>query len=415
MRAPVLLFLLIVALAGCRDSVVEFEPNLLVQRRLAEQADIDLEPGLAGVQDHLESLFGTPNAPNWPSSRLQVGNSSVVNAEQLRLGGGAVGREDDKVEKGVYRKHCAACHGVTGNGLGPTAQMLNPYPRDYTRGTFKYKSTPIGARPTSADLHKTLMAGIPGTGMPSFATLTQSEYFKDDINTMVNYVRYLAIRGEVERRLLELLAFEIDIEGGEGISDDQVDGILNEIVSKWASAPQSMIAIDTSAETYFADAADATVEMPTTYWESVERGRELFHGTLTACSTCHGSNGGGLDELASQTTLDYDEWTKDWTVRAGIDPEDKSEVKPLRSLGGLPPRKIIPRNLQKGVFHGGGTPEDLYLRIVGGIEGSPMPAVAMQPNVAVGLTTSQVWDLVNFVLSLSRGDQPSGQEVARAE
>src|ERR671935_235750 len=40
----------------------------------------------------------------------------------------------------VYRVHCLQCHGVTGDGRGPTAAWVNPHPRDYRQGIFKFQS-----------------------------------------------------------------------------------------------------------------------------------------------------------------------------------------------------------------------------------------------------------------------------------
>jgi mono/diheme cytochrome c family protein len=71
--------------------------------------------------------------------------------------------------RGLYREHCAHCHGITGDGAGPTAGFLNPYPRDYRKGWFKFKSTPLDVRPTHDDLKKIVLDGIPGTAMPSFS------------------------------------------------------------------------------------------------------------------------------------------------------------------------------------------------------------------------------------------------------
>src|SRR4030095_4002279 len=99
--------------------------------------------------------------------------------------------------RGLYRKHCAHCHGITGDGAGPTAAFLNPYPRDYRLGKFNFKSTPIGQKPTHEDLKKIVLDGIPGTAMPSFKLLPDLE-----VEALVNYVRYLSIRGETERDLL---------------------------------------------------------------------------------------------------------------------------------------------------------------------------------------------------------------------
>src|SRR5205807_5778428 len=99
--------------------------------------------------------------------------------------------------RGLYREHCAHCHGITGDGVGPTAAFLNPYPRDYRKGQFKFKSTPAGFKPTHADLKKIVLDGVPGTAMPSFKLLPDLE-----VEALVEYVRYLSIRGEIERRLL---------------------------------------------------------------------------------------------------------------------------------------------------------------------------------------------------------------------
>ena len=97
---------------------------------------------------------------------------------------------------GLYREHCAHCHGITGDGVGPTATFLNPYPRDYRKGQFKFKSTPVGQKPTHADLKKIVFDGVPGTAMPSFKLLPDLE-----VEALVDYVKYLAIRGEVEARV----------------------------------------------------------------------------------------------------------------------------------------------------------------------------------------------------------------------
>jgi hypothetical protein len=94
----------------------------------------------------------------------------------------------------------------------------------------------------------------------------------------------------------------------------------------------------------------------------------------------------------------YDDWTRDWTQ--GFDPRNLDQLRPLLAAGALKPRHILPRNLQLGVFRGGGKPADLYTRIVNGIEGTPMPAAPMKPANPQGLTSADVWDIVNFLLNL---------------
>jgi len=78
----------------------------------------------------------------------------------------------------VYNHACSWCHGQDGRGDGPAAFSINKYrsprPRDFTRGRFKFRSTPSGQLPTDEDLLRTLERGIPGY-MPSFQGLTAKE------------------------------------------------------------------------------------------------------------------------------------------------------------------------------------------------------------------------------------------------
>ncbi len=67
----------------------------------------------------------------------------------------------------VYAKRCAQCHGVEGDGAGPAAEFLYPKPRDFTLGSFKYKTTSADNEfPYDDDLRKIILQGLPGTSMP---------------------------------------------------------------------------------------------------------------------------------------------------------------------------------------------------------------------------------------------------------
>jgi mono/diheme cytochrome c family protein len=98
---------------------------------------------------------------------------------------------------------------------------------------------------------------------------------------------------------------------------------------------------------------------------TVEAGRQLF--TDAGCVSCHGplGRGDGTQEM------------KD------------TEGRPIR-----------PRDFTAGVFRGGGERVDLYHRIVGGMDGSPMPAYG---DV---LDPAQRWALVDYVLSLRAPSPP---------
>jgi len=75
----------------------------------------------------------------------------------------------------LYERECAFCHGRAGRGDGPAASHLRIAPADFSAGNFKLRSTPSGAMPTDDDLFGTITRGIPGSGMPSFATLNEEE------------------------------------------------------------------------------------------------------------------------------------------------------------------------------------------------------------------------------------------------
>jgi cytochrome c oxidase cbb3-type subunit 2 len=92
----------------------------------------------------------------------ELGRSDGLTPQQLR------GRD-------LYYRHCVGCHGDKGDGQGLAAPFLDPRPRDFTRGVFKFRSTPTASLPTDADLLRTLREGVHGTSMPSWKLVPDSE------------------------------------------------------------------------------------------------------------------------------------------------------------------------------------------------------------------------------------------------
>ena len=78
--------------------------------------------------------------------------------------------EREAMERGqrVYLAQCAVCHGIGGNGKGFLARGLDVKPRDFTGGTYKFRSTASGELPTIADVVRTVRVGVPGTSMPAW-------------------------------------------------------------------------------------------------------------------------------------------------------------------------------------------------------------------------------------------------------
>ncbi len=375
---------------GCGKTELHYQPNTLVAATIDEEHRDDGEIHRVAIDgmSFVETLFGTLEDPKWPTQLDDVDSREpLVDMDKVRRAAGAVGRGEDKVERGLYRKHCVQCHGLSGDGLGPAAMLLAPYPRDFRRGTFKFKSTGTGIKPTHADIVQTLRRGIPGTSMPAFETLTRTQEFSEDVDALAHYVRFLAIRGEVERRAIRFIS------NGDSPHTSAFDELtliqpaFKPVIDAWVKAPKEN------------DYANPTlrIDVDVADWKArVERGRTLFASELTACTKCHGEQGKGDGK-----SQDFDEWTKDWTIRAGIDPTIRSQWSPMKRYGALKPILDPPRNLHLGAFRSGPRSEDLYLRIQHGIEGTPMPPIAIAANGNPGVSEQDIWDLVLFVESLS--------------
>jgi cytochrome c oxidase cbb3-type subunit 2 len=151
--------------------------------------------------------------------------------------------------QGVYERYCVGCHGVSGDGNGPAASMLIVKPRDFTKGVFKFRSTPSGELPTDEDLYRIITRGVYRTSMPAWGLLPEHER-------------------------LAVIAY--------------VKGFYPE----WsARGPSTPIYIPEPPETLGSEA-------------SVKRGRELYE--MLECTACHGESGRG--DGASAATLPPDAW-----------------------------------------------------------------------------------------------------------
>jgi mono/diheme cytochrome c family protein len=310
----------------------------------------ELEAGVRRqIAAELQERFGTPNSP-----LVKVTEDPAGVAKDLVL-------DPDTLAYGslLYRRHCLHCHGVSGDGRGPTALWVNPPPRDYRRGLFKFTSV-LGSKkskPMRADLLKTLRDGIEGTSMPTFKAQPPR-----DLEALVSYVIHLSIRGSVEfDALKEAMALK---EAKATPMDSKAVAQLvlektNEFAGDWRneSTPIGPEATDPAKKLHpYPYNPDDAAETKA----SAGRGYELFVGK-GICISCH-------TDFGRQSGFMYDDW------------------------GTL----VRPRNLTVGVYRGGQRPIDLYYRIHSGIGPSKMPT---QPAEIAG-DPKAMWDLVNFVRAL---------------
>ena len=295
--------------------------------------------------------------------------------------------------RNLYMTHCQHCHGVTGDGKGPTSRFLNPRPRDYRQGTFKFKSTQRGLKPSRKDLLHILEQGVPGTYMPSFVLLGDER-----LHLIIDYVRWLSIRGNTEIRLATELtalgATKKDIT--RALADDEtknrtsadvvaeimksvneelpglVDDITNSLAEGWANAELDENVVVPKVK-----------RTPPTK-ESIKKGKDFFLSLnpkkKTECAECHGKLGRG----------DGPNTEKYWPI-PDAKPERKYEIAGLHDEWGFPQS---PRNLTRGIYRGGRRPIDIFRRVHEGIPGTQMA------GFATVLTDDEIWDVVNYVLSI---------------
>jgi len=94
----------------------------------------------------------------------------------------------------VYRKACAVCHGLEGDGRGQGAADLDPPPRDLRRAVYRYRSTPSGSLPQDRDLFRTVLVGVADTTMPAWRDLLTEQQVVD----VVAFVKGFSARFEEE-------------------------------------------------------------------------------------------------------------------------------------------------------------------------------------------------------------------------
>lgn len=301
------------------------------------------------IGEELKTVFGTPALP-------------TVNHDELSDALDALKLDERTLRSGSdhYRRHCMHCHGVAGDGRGPTAAWVNPHPRDYRAGKFKFVSTGTpgsgGIKPSRADLGRTLRKGIEGTSMPAFALLPEGE-----IDDLVSYIIHLSLRGQVEFQLMsELIKAEDKGEADKIDIAEKVLSLTKTYVNQWNNA--SKLPANKPPVDYPADlAANDNPNKNPALKKSIEKGWKIFTDSKLPCSTCHRDYG-------RQSYYKYDDW------------------------GTL----VRPANLTVGTYRGGRRIIDLYWRVSGGIAASGMPASAPAPNTPLS-KGEDYWDLVNFI------------------
>ncbi len=195
---------------------------------------------------------------------------TILNSQRIKYGvpiSMAYAEEGGKGgAKAVYEKRCVWCHGWEGGGDGPAAEFLNPRPRDFTAGLYKYRSAPFDSMfPTDEDIFRTIRDGLTGTSMPGWGDVLSD----GEIRELVTYIKKFA---GVEEKV------SATVGTGKQVSSSE---------------------------------------------ENIRKGKELF---VDRCSECHGEAGHGDANKVLRTDWGERVWprdlTKPWTYRRGSEEKE---------------------------------------------------------------------------------------------
>lgn len=108
----------------------------------------------------------------------------------LAAGGSAFAAGNAENGNALFQANCATCHGPGGKGDGPVGKALQPPPRDFTVGDFKFDADGDGTPGTDADLINVIKQGAGGFGgsplMAPWGHLPES-----DIADLIAFIRTL--------------------------------------------------------------------------------------------------------------------------------------------------------------------------------------------------------------------------------
>ena len=98
---------------------------------------------------------------------------------------------DAAAGKEKYAMFCETCHGPSGKGDGPGGAALQPPPRDFSAGDFKFDANGNGKAGEDEDLKLVITNGATAYGGSPLMTPWGGALTEQDIDNLVAYVRSL--------------------------------------------------------------------------------------------------------------------------------------------------------------------------------------------------------------------------------
>ena len=116
---------------------------------------------------------------------------SIAALATLLAPAGAMAAGDAAAGKIIYDTNCASCHGETGKGDGPVGQVLQPPPRNFAVGEFKFDTDKDGKTGTDADLTNVITKGAGAFGGNQMMAAWGGMLSPTDIANVIAYIRTL--------------------------------------------------------------------------------------------------------------------------------------------------------------------------------------------------------------------------------
>ena len=187
----------------------------------------------------------------------------------------------------VYSANCVPCHGAAGYGNGPRGAGLNPPPRNYHTGIFRFGTSVLA-------MYHTVTNGSPGTAMPSFVALSPEERF-----AVVHYIRanFIPAAALQDNTAAQLAAIATPAASGPAKLPP-----LNPV----PTGPRIPIAVAMQVVAQEASAAPAPAINRAPAAFDVATGQALYQ---QRCQSCHGDHGQGGVPVEMITSDPYVEVT----------------------------------------------------------------------------------------------------------
>lgn len=119
------------------------------------------------VYAHFKNPKSTMSDSIMPAFRFTDDEFKAMTAYLMTLRGQATPASGEV----IYKNLCLRCHGAKGDGMGPIAEHLDPYPRDLTKAGFMNSKS-------EARLVNSIRNGVNGTSMPAWGKAVTEEQAK---------------------------------------------------------------------------------------------------------------------------------------------------------------------------------------------------------------------------------------------